>query len=367
MSSNNASQNDPLEIIYLRNFLLNGQRRTFNIKGTLLFVLCHAAVIGGGFAGYSLINKGAIPNLSIKPTNSDTSVSDVEESYSMSVSVSSVTLNLDDDGTATLDVTVDNPDKSFNLNYDYSNYITIEEVSNSNGKITYELVPKTIGTGYIEFKLVDINDDSIVYDTKRISLTVEGTLDYGYFNNHAYQVFNDSMTWTDAKSACENQGGHLVTIESAEEQTYIQKIIKSSKKENLWMGGVYSISNAVWTWVDNTPWDYTNWDFSQPDNYTGDEYYLQIKNRDRIYDDWEAYDGKWNDMADIPDGSDSNADAPIELFGYVCEWDYIETTIIGYRIRKVTMHRQKLQIALITLTHLTEHFLLHFPEEIRVE
>lgn len=41
-------------------------------------------------------------------------------------------------------------------------------------------------------------------------------------NGHRYQVFDESMSWTDAKVYCENLGGHLVTINSEEEQKFIE-------------------------------------------------------------------------------------------------------------------------------------------------
>lgn len=40
-------------------------------------------------------------------------------------------------------------------------------------------------------------------------------------NGHRYQVFDESMSWTDAKIYCENLGGHLVTINSEEEQKFL--------------------------------------------------------------------------------------------------------------------------------------------------
>lgn len=67
--------------------------------------------------------------------------------------------------------------------------------------------------------------------------------------------------------------------------------------------------------MDNTEWNYTNWDVSQPDNYTGVEYYLRIKNRDRAYENWEAKDGKWNDTADSANGTEENNDVPISFKG----------------------------------------------------
>ncbi len=47
---------------------------------------------------------------------------------------------------------------------------------------------------------------------------VQESLGAVYETGHRYQLFDYSMSWTDAESYCESIGGHLVTITSAEEQ-----------------------------------------------------------------------------------------------------------------------------------------------------
>ena len=148
--------------------------------------------------------------------------------------------------------------------------------------------------------------------------------DLDKFDSHYYKVIDAPMTWTEARDACEEVGGHLAAITSEEEQSFICDIIKNSNQANMWIGGYYSEDDDEWYWVDGSDWDYTNWDDPQPDNYTGDEFYLRMKNRTKKYSNWEAVDGKWNDTADTADGFDSRADAPISTFGYVCEWDSLK-------------------------------------------
>ena len=143
------------------------------------------------------------------------------------------------------------------------------------------------------------------------------------YDGHYYKVFDTPMNWTEARDACEAVGGHLAAINSEEEQDFICDIIKNTEQANIWIGGYYSKGEKKWYWVDDSEWDYTNWADPQPDNYTGDEFYLRMKNRYKKYEYWEAHDGKWNDTADSADGSASGADAPISSFGYVCEWDSI--------------------------------------------
>lgn len=320
---------DPYEGIYFQDFLKNGLPKRINIKGISFIILCHLGIIGLGIGCYRIVGNNILHSFSLKFSDSE-ATSSVEsiETYSLVISQDSVALNLDEDETTTIDVSANNTEKSFKVNCDYSDVVSVETVSNNDGIIAYKITPQSIGTGYLEYKLTDSNNESIIYDTKRINVTVKGTLSTGTFNNHSYRVFDTSMTWTEAKAACEEIGGHLATISSNEEQDYVQQLIKSTKKENIWIGGCFSAANNSWSWVDNTEWNYTNWDVTQPDNYTGDEFYLRIKNRDRVYDTWEAYDGKWNDTADSADGSGDNYDVPISSFGYVCEWDYISSPVV---------------------------------------
>lgn len=148
-------------------------------------------------------------------------------------------------------------------------------------------------------------------------------------NGHAYYVYTDSITWTEARKSCEAVGGHLITISDEEEERYAEQLAKQcTEKENFWLGGYYNRSSGSWEWVDGTPFDYTNWDcwvnangekLRQPDNSTGDEYYIRFANRDKQYDTWIEYRGGWNDIANYA-GSSEN-DVPLNSFGYICEWD----------------------------------------------
>ena len=61
--------------------------------------------------------------------------------------------------------------------------------------------------------------------------------EYSTFNGHYYQVFEpDSITWEAAKQRCEQMGGYLATITSAEEQAFVDSLIENSGKNGLWLG-----------------------------------------------------------------------------------------------------------------------------------
>ena len=56
---------------------------------------------------------------------------------------------------------------------------------------------------------------------KRTTPTLTGFTSQTNYNGHSYYRSTGSMTWTDAKIACENMGGHLATISNAAENNFL--------------------------------------------------------------------------------------------------------------------------------------------------
>ena len=65
-----------------------------------------------------------------------------------------------------------------------------------------------------------------------------------------YTAFDGGFTYKEAQEFCESIGGHLVTIESAEELTTIMNMQKTTGSN--YMLGATMVGEA-WTWMDNTP------------------------------------------------------------------------------------------------------------------
>lgn len=64
-------------------------------------------------------------------------------------------------------------------------------------------------------------------------------------NGHRYQLFDTSMNWHEAEAYCESLGGHLVTINSDEEQQFINNNILSIGTKNTYYIGMYRIIPIV--------------------------------------------------------------------------------------------------------------------------
>lgn len=91
-----------------------------------------------------------------------------------------------------------------------------------------------------------------------------------YFNGHYYQVYFSTMNWEDAKKTCEECGGYLATVTSAEEQAFIETL-KNNNSGTYWIGGRRNPENIEeWQWITGEEWNYTNWKDGQPNYLTDD-------------------------------------------------------------------------------------------------
>lgn len=115
---------------------------------------------------------------------------------------------------------------------------------------------------------------------------------------HWYDLINSTLSWTDAKVAAENAGGHLATITSADEQSFISSLINTHFTDNTnlsttgYMIGGFQAPNAQepaenWQWVTSELWDYTSWMLGEPNN-------VSILPEDYLYMDGRA-NWNWND------------------------------------------------------------------------
>lgn len=122
------------------------------------------------------------------------------------------------------------------------------------------------------------------------------------FNGHTYLYYATPVTWYFAKEFCEEQGGHLVTITSAEENAFVWSLCDS---QLAWFGGSDQDSEGSWKWVTNEPFSYSNWYSGEPNNCAGTGDYENFAHFSG------AKNGQWNDTV----GYDSHP--------FVCEIDSI--------------------------------------------
>ena len=115
------------------------------------------------------------------------------------------------------------------------------------------------------------------------------------FNGNTYVVVNTLTNWSNAMIEAERRGGHLVTINSAEENSFVLNLIqKEGTLDAYWIGG--QLAGNQWEWVTGEPFQYTNWSVGNPDNYQGLQNRIAIM---RVFVRWNersyAQPGQWDD------------------------------------------------------------------------
>jgi len=132
---------------------------------------------------------------------------------------------------------------------------------------------------------------------KRTTPVITGFTNQQNYNGHSYYRSTGSAFWSAAKAACENMGGHLVTVTSAAENSFIFNLWPSG-----WIGLTDEVTEGQWRWVTGETYSYSSWNSGEPNN-AGNEDYVQF-----------VGGGRWNDLP-------NNVSLP-----YVLEFEYIVTT-----------------------------------------
>ncbi|XP_012988498.2 CD209 antigen-like protein E isoform X3 [Esox lucius] len=100
-----------------------------------------------------------------------------------------------------------------------------------------------------------------------------------FYNGSCYHFSEDKLTWEQSQYACIREGGHLVIIESQQEQDFIRmKVGNTEVKNSYWIGMTDIKEEGVWVWMDNTTlsnntkyWDLNNGTdvsaFPEPNNW----------------------------------------------------------------------------------------------------
>ena len=79
-------------------------------------------------------------------------------------------------------------------------------------------------------------------------------------------LYQQTLTFSDAMEFCETLGGHLPSIESQIEQDEVVAEAKDSSSAYAWLGGSDQEDEGIWTWTDDTLWNFTDWRRGEPSN-----------------------------------------------------------------------------------------------------
>lgn len=111
------------------------------------------------------------------------------------------------------------------------------------------------------------------------------------FQGNYYKVYDQVVTWEEARIECERLGGHLCTIMSKEENNCVKELVSKAigTPPSRWYGawiGCYG-DQTQWYWVNGAKVSYTSWTPGQPD-YVGSG---------PVYQGVIMVDGLWHDYS----------------------------------------------------------------------
>lgn len=122
------------------------------------------------------------------------------------------------------------------------------------------------------------------------------------FGGHFYMVSNDKIQWVDAKEKCEELGGHLVVMSSAEENSFVKGILdKEGKSYYTAIGYSDEEEEGKWVTVNGEEVTFTGWNGGEPNNghWMGEQDHAYMNENgtwdDGFYDNAQYYVCEWKD------------------------------------------------------------------------
>jgi len=151
--------------------------------------------------------------------------------------------------------------------------VTVEDIANK-------------GTQTIEVKVLNWPD-------------MEKFIHIGKHGGHHYFISMNKSKWGSAKLECEENGGHLVTFQSQEENDFVNTM-NADLRESVWIGLRWNdtLSYTVFNteWITGEPLEYINW--WRPEE--GTKYPQEIQNylpyHFALLNRW----GFWENQSDVP-------------------------------------------------------------------
>lgn len=102
---------------------------------------------------------------------------------------------------------------------------------------------------------------------------VPGSFQINPANNHGYYLLTQS-SWEAAEAAAVQLGGHLVTINNANEDNWVYQTYGSfgGVPRSLWIGLNDAAAEGVYVWTSGESTTYTHWAFGEPNNLNNEDY-----------------------------------------------------------------------------------------------
>ena len=118
---------------------------------------------------------------------------------------------------------------------------------------------------YEECNGIDDDCDGVRDDSSACPCNLE------YSGDSPYLFCESSENWADAQAECEFYDYHLVTINSADENSWVDSTADSLSTDKWWVGFNDIDSEGYFVWEDGSSTTYTNWELDEPNNLDGGE------------------------------------------------------------------------------------------------
>ncbi len=125
------------------------------------------------------------------------------------------------------------------------------------------------------------------------------------FQGKFYKIIDSPTGWQNAKTICQEKGGHLAIIRNSDENEFLVQQLEKANIDSAWVGASDEKTEGEWVWIDGSKVvDFSNWGGKEPNDFGGEDY-LCIVSYIKGQSGWRA---KWSDQ-----GSQSKC--------FVCQWD----------------------------------------------
>ena len=88
------------------------------------------------------------------------------------------------------------------------------------------------------------------------------------YNGHAYQWTTAAMTWAEAEAEAIAHGGHLISVNSVEEDQFLFNHVGNA---GVWLGFNDIQEEGKWVWTDGSDVSYVHWYWGEPNNSEGED------------------------------------------------------------------------------------------------
>uniref|UniRef100_UPI00397F7344 C-type lectin domain-containing protein n=1 Tax=Salmonella sp. s51090 TaxID=3159651 RepID=UPI00397F7344 len=112
---------------------------------------------------------------------------------------------------------------------------------------------------------------------------------YNAWESSCYKLYDEVLTWEAAEDRCLDDGAHLASIHSADENDYLNNLAGSAGTTGTWMGYNDLASEDNFVWSDGSCTGYIDWNSGEPNNQSPGEHCGEIN----FFGTTD--DGTWND------------------------------------------------------------------------